>query len=130
MDVQRFLIGLGLVILVAGIMWPILSRIGLGRLPGDIMFQRGGATFYFPLVTCIIISIVLSALLWLFAWGDGGYEAAVRDAKAASGAAFLVDVKADTTYTNVVLGLYQHECTKVTARIPAAVASAPGSKAQ
>ena len=71
-----------------------------------------------------------SALLWLFAWGDGGYEAAVRDAKAASGAAFLVDVKADTTYTNVVLGLYQHECTKITARIPAAVASAPGSKAQ
>jgi len=66
MDVQCFLIGLGLVILVAGIMWPILSRIGLGRLPGDIMFQRGGATFYFPLVTCIIISIVLSALFWLF----------------------------------------------------------------
>jgi len=66
MDVQRFLIGLGLVILVAGIMWPILSRIGLGRLPGDIMFQRGGATFYFSLVTCIIISIVLSALFWLF----------------------------------------------------------------
>jgi Protein of unknown function (DUF2905) len=53
MDPQRFLIGLGLVILVVGIMWPILSRIGLGRLPGDIMFQRGGATFYFPLVTCI-----------------------------------------------------------------------------
>jgi ribose/xylose/arabinose/galactoside ABC-type transport system permease subunit len=66
MDVQRFLIGLGLVILVTGIAWPILSRIGLGRLPGDIMFQRGGATFYFPLVTCIIISIVLSALFWLF----------------------------------------------------------------
>jgi hypothetical protein len=66
MDVQRFLIGLGLIILVAGIMWPILTRIGLGRLPGDIVFQRGGATFYFPLVTCIIISIVLSAVLWLF----------------------------------------------------------------
>jgi ribose/xylose/arabinose/galactoside ABC-type transport system permease subunit len=66
MDVQRFLIGLGLVILVTGIMGPILSRIGLGRLPGDIMFQRGGATFYFPVVTCIIISIVLSALFWLF----------------------------------------------------------------
>jgi hypothetical protein len=66
MDVQRFLIVLGLVILVTGIAWPILSRIGLGRLPGDIMFQRGGATFYFPLVTCIIISIVLSALFWLF----------------------------------------------------------------
>jgi Protein of unknown function (DUF2905) len=47
-------------------MWPVLSRIGLGRLPGDIVFQRGGATFYFPLVTCIIISIVLSTLFWLF----------------------------------------------------------------
>jgi hypothetical protein len=66
MDVQRFLIGIGLVILVIGVIWPILSRLGLGRLPGDIMFQRGGATFYFPLVTSIIISIVLTALLWLF----------------------------------------------------------------
>ncbi|HET7384564.1 MAG TPA: DUF2905 domain-containing protein [Pseudolabrys sp.] len=66
MDIQRFLIGLGLMILVTGVMWPILSRIGLGRLPGDIMFQRGGTTFYFPLVTCIIISIVLTALFWLF----------------------------------------------------------------
>jgi hypothetical protein len=66
MDVQRLLIGLGLVILVSGIAWPILSRIGLGRLAGDIMFQRDGTTFYFPLVTCIIVSIVLSALFWLF----------------------------------------------------------------
>lgn len=66
MDIQRFLIGLGLVILVARILWPLLSRIGLGRLPGDIMIQRGGTTFFFPLVTCVIISIVLSALLWLF----------------------------------------------------------------
>jgi hypothetical protein len=65
MDVQRFLILLGLVILITGIMWPLLSRIGLGRLPGDIVFQRGGAT-YFPLVTCIIVSMVLSALFWLF----------------------------------------------------------------
>jgi hypothetical protein len=66
MDLQRFLIGLGLVILAVGVLWPILSRIGLGRLPGDIMFQRGGATFYFPLVTSIIVSIVLTVLMWLF----------------------------------------------------------------
>jgi hypothetical protein len=66
MNIQRFLIGLGLVIMVIAVMWPIFSRIGLGRLPGDIMFQRGGTTFYFPLVTCIIISIILSALFWLF----------------------------------------------------------------
>ncbi len=63
---QRFLIGLGLLLLVAGITWPLWSRIGLGHLPGDIVYRRGGATFYFPLVTCIIISVVLSALLWLF----------------------------------------------------------------
>jgi hypothetical protein len=66
MDVQRFLIGLGLIVLIVRVTWPILSRIGLGRLPGDIMFQRGGTTFYFPLVTCVLISIVVSALLWLF----------------------------------------------------------------
>jgi ribose/xylose/arabinose/galactoside ABC-type transport system permease subunit len=66
LDMQRFLIWLGLVILVTGIMWPILSRIGLGRLPGDFVFQRDGTAFYFPVVTCIIISIVLSALFWLF----------------------------------------------------------------
>ncbi len=66
MDIQRFLIGLGLVLLVAGLLWPLLSRIGLGRLPGDILFQRGGATFYLPLASSIVISIVLSLLLWLF----------------------------------------------------------------
>jgi len=66
MDMQRFLIGLGLVILLAGIAWPLLSRIGIGRLPGDIMIQRGGTSFYFPIVTCILVSIALSALIWLF----------------------------------------------------------------
>jgi hypothetical protein len=55
MDIQRFLIGLGLLILAAGIMWPILSRIGLGKLSGDMVIQRGETTFYFPLVTCIIM---------------------------------------------------------------------------
>ncbi len=66
MDMQRLLIGVGLLIVLAGLAWPVLSRIGLGRLPGDFMFQRGGTTFYFPLVTCLVISLVLSALMWLF----------------------------------------------------------------
>ena len=66
MNVQRVLIGLGLLILIVGIAWPILSRSGLGRLPGDIVVNRGNTTFYFPLVTCLIVSVVLSALLWLF----------------------------------------------------------------
>jgi hypothetical protein len=63
---QRLLIAIGLALLVVGIAWPLLARIGLGRLPGDIMIQRGSTSFYFPLVTCIIVSIVLSALMWLF----------------------------------------------------------------
>jgi hypothetical protein len=62
---QRVLIGLGLALVIAGVAWPLLSRIGLGRLPGDIMIQRGSTSFYFPLATCIVISIVLSALMWL-----------------------------------------------------------------
>ena len=66
MDMQRFLIGLGLLILLAGLAWPWLGRIGIGRLPGDILVQRGSTTFYFPLVTCLLISIVLSGLFRLF----------------------------------------------------------------
>ncbi len=66
MDMQRFLIGLGLVILLTGIAWPVLTKIGIGRLPGDIVIQRGSTSLYFPIVTCILISIVLSALMWLF----------------------------------------------------------------
>ena len=62
---QRLLIGIGLALLLAGIAWPLSSRIGLGRLPGDIVIQRGSTSVYFPLVTCIVISIVLSALMWL-----------------------------------------------------------------
>jgi DUF2905 family protein len=63
---SRFLIVLGLVILALGLLWPILPRLGLGRLPGDIVVQRGNFSFYFPLVTCIIVSILLSVVFWLF----------------------------------------------------------------
>ena len=63
---SRFLIVLGLVILALGLLWPLLGRLGLGRLPGDIVIQRGNFSFYFPLATCIIVSIVLSVVFWLF----------------------------------------------------------------
>ncbi len=63
---SRFLVILGLVIAAIGLLWPLLTRLGLGRLPGDIVVQRGNFTFYFPLVTCIIVSVVLSAVFWLF----------------------------------------------------------------
>ncbi len=61
----RFLIITGLILLVAGLLWPLLTRLGLGRLPGDIVVTRGNTTFYFPIMTSIILSIVLSAVLWL-----------------------------------------------------------------
>jgi len=63
---SRFLIVLGLVILALGLLWPVLGRLGLGRLPGDIVIQRGSFSFYFPLATCIIVSVLLSAAFWLF----------------------------------------------------------------
>lgn len=67
MDVQRFLIVAGLVILAAGFLWPLVAKLGLGRLPGDIVIQRENMTLYFPLATGILVSLVLSLLLWLLA---------------------------------------------------------------
>jgi hypothetical protein len=61
----RFLIVLGLVILVVGLLWPYLSKLGLGRLPGDIVIEPENTTFYFPLVTCLLLSVVLSLILWV-----------------------------------------------------------------
>jgi hypothetical protein len=63
---SRFLIVLGLVILALGLLWPLLGRLGLGRLPGDIVIQRGNFSFYFPLATCILVSVLLSVVFWLF----------------------------------------------------------------
>lgn len=65
MNVQRIVIATGVIVLLVGIAWPLLSRAGLGRLPGDFMFRRDGVSFYLPLTTCIIISLVLSAVFWL-----------------------------------------------------------------
>ncbi|MBV8767705.1 MAG: DUF2905 domain-containing protein [Hyphomicrobiales bacterium] len=61
----RFLIVLGLLILALGLLWPLLGRIGLGRLPGDIVIERGRMTFYFPLMSCLIASLLLSLVFWL-----------------------------------------------------------------
>jgi hypothetical protein len=62
---QKWLIVVGASILIAGLAWPWLGRIGLGRLPGDFTLRTGGVTIYAPLATCILISIVLSLILWL-----------------------------------------------------------------
>jgi hypothetical protein len=62
----RTLIIIGLGIAVVGLLWPWISRIGLGRLPGDIFIQREGFTFYAPITTGILVSVALSLILWLF----------------------------------------------------------------
>jgi hypothetical protein len=61
---QRILITIGIVFLAAGVLWPWLAKLGLGRLPGDIRIESESGGFYFPIVTCIVISIVLSLIVW------------------------------------------------------------------
>jgi hypothetical protein len=62
---SRTLITLGLVLLAAGLLWPVIGKLGLGRLPGDIVIERPGFSLYFPLMTSLIISLALSVILWL-----------------------------------------------------------------
>jgi hypothetical protein len=64
--VARWLIIAGVVLIVLGLAWPLLAKLGLGRLPGDIRIERDGFTFYFPIVTGLIVSVVLSLILWFF----------------------------------------------------------------
>jgi hypothetical protein len=66
MGMTRFLILLGVILIGVGLLWPWLSKLGLGRLPGDIVIRREGFSFYFPIVTCVIISAVLSLIFWIF----------------------------------------------------------------
>ena len=63
---QKVLSTLGLLILVVGLLWPWLQKIGLFRLPGDIVIENENSRFYFPITSAIIISLVISLLLWLF----------------------------------------------------------------
>ncbi len=61
---SRWLIGIGLVLVAVGLLWPWLSRLGLGRLPGDIHIERGDYHFFFPITTGLVISAVLTLILW------------------------------------------------------------------
>jgi len=65
MDVPRLLVTLGVALVAVGLLWPLLQRLGLGRLPGDIVVEREHFRFYFPLATSILVSVVLTLLLWL-----------------------------------------------------------------
>ena len=63
--VERTLIVIGLAIAAVGLLWPYLTRLGLGRLPGDIYIQGERGSFYFPITTCVLASAVLSLIIWL-----------------------------------------------------------------
>jgi Protein of unknown function (DUF2905) len=60
----RFLIFLGLALVVSGLLWPYLAKLGIGQLPGDFVFRRGNSTIYIPIMTSIVLTIVLNVVLW------------------------------------------------------------------
>ncbi|HGG60546.1 MAG TPA: DUF2905 domain-containing protein [Gammaproteobacteria bacterium] len=63
---QRNLIIIGLIIAAIGLLWPWLSKLPLGRLPGDIVIDRPGLKIFFPITTMILVSVVISVLMWFF----------------------------------------------------------------
>lgn len=62
---SRVLVIFGIALIAIGLLWPVLSKLGLGRLPGDIVIERENFRLYIPLATSIIVSVVLSLVLWL-----------------------------------------------------------------
>ena len=65
MEIGKSLIVIGVVLIGAGLLWFAGSRLGLGRLPGDIAIERENFRLYLPLGTCLLISVLLSAVLWI-----------------------------------------------------------------
>ena len=66
-EMGKVLVIVGVIIVTVGaLLWSGIGAGPLGRLPGDIRIERGGSGFYFPIVTCIIVSIVLSLIMWFF----------------------------------------------------------------
>lgn len=66
-DLGKFLVIIGVFIVVVGlVIWTGFGRSWLGKLPGDIHLTRGNSSFHFPVVTCLLLSLVLSVVLWLF----------------------------------------------------------------
>jgi hypothetical protein len=62
---QKLLIAGGILLVIAGIAWPVLSRLGPARLSGDIAIRGEHGSFYFPVMTCILVSAALSMIFWL-----------------------------------------------------------------
>ena len=64
----KILILCGLILMSLGLLWPFFKKMGLGELPGDFYIKREGFSFYFPLATCLLISLGVSALIWFIQW--------------------------------------------------------------
>ena len=64
--ISQFLVTIGVVLVLTGLLWPVLNKTGLGRLPGDIVVERENFRLYFPLTSSIIVSLILTILFWLF----------------------------------------------------------------
>jgi hypothetical protein len=65
-EIGRVLVGLGVLLVIVGVfLWKFAGHIPLGHLPGDIAIQKPNFSFYFPFTTCLILSIVVSLVLWL-----------------------------------------------------------------
>jgi len=62
----KWLITAGIILVALGVLWPLLAKLGLGSLPGDFRFEKKGLFFYFPLTTSIIVSVVITLILWIF----------------------------------------------------------------
>jgi hypothetical protein len=65
-ELGRILIGIGVLLVIVGLVVLFAGRLGVGKLPGDIIVRRGNFTFYFPLVTSLLLSLLLTLFLWLF----------------------------------------------------------------
>ncbi|XWN35251.1 MAG: DUF2905 domain-containing protein [Roseivirga sp.] len=61
----RMLMTMGLILFLAGLLWPWVSKLGLGRLPGDIVVEKDHFRLYVPITTSLLLSLLLSALFWL-----------------------------------------------------------------
>ena len=65
-NMQKILIIIGIILLIIGLLYPYIKKLGLGQLTGDILFKTGNSTFFFPVMTCLIISIILTIIFNLF----------------------------------------------------------------
>ena len=64
--IQKILIIIGVLFILVGLLYPFLKDLGLGRLPGDIIIKKENSSFYFPIVTCVVVSVVVSIILMFF----------------------------------------------------------------